>query len=191
MFDFNIVYLYLLIKYFVRYQLKTDNIMKRLYTLLSMLFVVGFLNAQTITHSVVAAAGASHTNTETGYSMSWTLGEPVIGTLVSSDNTIIITQGFQQGPLGIVSINAIEFTSEIMVYPNPATSLVNIKVDGLSSGSLNLEIIDIHGRIRATRQGIMNDDIVTINTDNLNPGFYMLTFFSEGRTVKTVRLVKQ
>lgn len=166
--------------------------MKRLYTLLvSMLFVVGFLNAQTITHSVVASAGANHTNAETGYSMSWTLGEPVIGTLVSGDNTITLHQGFQQGSLGIVSIHSIEFTSEILVYPNPATSFVNIKVDGLSSGSLNLEIVDIHGRLRAMHQGIMSEDIVTINTDNLNPGVYMLRFFSEGRTVKTIRLVKQ
>jgi len=156
-----------------------------------MLFAVSFLNAQTITHSVVASAGANHTNAETGYSVSWTLGEPVIGTLVSNDNTITLHQGFQQGSLLIVSINSVEFTSEIMVYPNPATSYVNIKVDGSSSGSLNLEIIDIHGRLRATRQGITNEDVVTINTDNLNPGVYMLRFFSEDRTVKTISLVKQ
>jgi hypothetical protein len=156
-----------------------------------MLFVIGFSNAQTITHSVVASAGANHTNTEAGYSISWTLGEPVIGSLTSSDNTITLHQGFQQGSLVIVSINDIEFTSDILVYPNPATSFVNIKVDGLSSGSLNLEIIDIHGRLRASYQGFTSEDIVTINTNNLNSGIYMLRFYTEGRTVKTVRLIKE
>ncbi|MDD2564208.1 MAG: T9SS type A sorting domain-containing protein [Salinivirgaceae bacterium] len=167
--------------------------MKRIYTLgVSLLMVATFANAQTISHSVVASAGENYTNSETGISISWTLGEPVIGTLTSDDESIILTQGFQQGMLGgDVYIVTLDFSAEITVYPNPATNFVNIKVDGLINGALKLEVLDIHGRIRAEHNNITNDDLVTIKADHLNSGVYMLRFISGDQTVKTVRLIKE
>ncbi len=158
----------------------------------SFLFAVAMVSAQTISHSVVASAGANHTDETSGISISWTLGEPVIGTLESGDGTIILTQGFQQGSLaGDVIVVPIDFSAEITVYPNPVTNYVNIKVDGLTSGTLKLEILDVHGRLRAQHDNITNEHIVTINADNLNSGVYMLRFLSGEKTVKTVRLMKQ
>jgi hypothetical protein len=167
--------------------------MKKIFTLgISLLFAATMANAQTISHSVVASAGANHTDEASGISISWTLGEPVIGTLESGDGTIILTQGFQQGSLaGDVIVIPIDFSAEITVYPNPATNYVNIKVDGLTSGSLKLEILDVHGRMRAKHENITNEHIVTINADHLNSGVYMLRFMSGEKTVKTVRLMKQ
>ncbi len=169
--------------------------MKKLYNLIVvLLFVIGFANAQTISNSVIASAGTSNTNAETGISMSWTLGEPVIGTLISDDETIILTQGFQQGSLAgdFVSI-PIDFSGDVTVYPNPVSNIINIKVDGLSSGSLNLEVFDAQGRLHSFYRGIVSKhkQNVSVNATLLNPGVYMLRFLSEERVVKTVRLIKQ
>lgn len=167
--------------------------MKRIYTLgISLLMMATFANAQSISHSVVASAGANHTDETTGISISWTLGEPVIGTITSDDESIILTQGFQQGALGgDVIVVPLDFSAEITVYPNPTTNFVNIRVDGLLNGTLKLEILDIHGRLRAQHENITNEDIVTIKADHLNSGVYMLRFLSGEKTVKTVRLMKQ
>lgn len=167
--------------------------MKKILTFgISFLFAGMMLHAQTISHSVVASAGANHTDEATGISISWTLGEPVIGTLVSNDETIILTQGFQQGTLaGDVIVVPIDFSAEITVYPNPTSNFVNIRIDGLMKSSLKMEILDIHGRVRAQHENITNEDIVTIRTEHLNSGVYMLRFLSGDKTVKTVRLMKQ
>lgn len=151
-----------------------------------------FVNAQTISHSVVSTSGANHTNSETGISISWTIGEPVIGTLSPSGHPITITQGFQQGALDAsVFIMPVNFNADISVYPNPTTSYVNIQINGLKDNLLNLEIFDVNGRMMANQNNITGEQIVTINTEEFNPGVYLLRFMSGRNTVKTVRLVKQ
>ncbi len=77
---------------------------------------------------VIASAGGY--NTATGISISWTLGETIIPTFTSSDNTLILTHGFQQQLIVTAVEENLEDLVKVTVYPNPASDNVNIKFDG-------------------------------------------------------------
>jgi len=75
---------------------------------------------------------------------------------------------------------------EISVYPNPAQSLINVKVDSKLMGEF-YTIYDNTGRVVLT--GIINQENTTIELGNLSDGIYM---FSIGGNVKqTYKIIKE
>lgn len=77
--------------------------------------------------------------------------------------------------------------SNIVVYPNPATSNLNVELNSENEGQLNFRIVDMMGRT------ISNESVEnyggslhhTINVSNLAKGIYMLRIESEqGNSVK-------
>jgi hypothetical protein len=78
--------------------------------------------SQNTDQHVIATAGNYAENGD--YKISWTLGETVIST--AGGGNYILTQGFQQSNWDIVDIEEVaDFTHEIRLYPNPASSYVN------------------------------------------------------------------
>lgn len=71
--------------------------MKKYYILLLISFLGLYVSGQSVSSSVIASAGESIE--VGGLSVSWTLGEIAIETLEDNGNTLILTQGFQQGYL--------------------------------------------------------------------------------------------
>ena len=83
--------------------------MKKLFTLiLSLGFLAGVI-AQNVDQFVISGGGNYATDTGSGISLSWTIGETVIATLDNEGNGPILTQGFHQ-PLST-------FTGQIVVVP--------------------------------------------------------------------------
>ncbi|MCB0664007.1 MAG: T9SS type A sorting domain-containing protein, partial [Saprospiraceae bacterium] len=81
--------------------------------------------------------------------------------------------------LDLNASNAIELqklANSVDVFPNPATDVVNVKVNGLegynSSKEINFRIVDTTGKIVQT--GIMNEVINQINISALPNGNYVL-----------------
>ncbi|NOQ26294.1 MAG: T9SS type A sorting domain-containing protein [Bacteroidales bacterium] len=71
--------------------------MKKYYILLLVSFLGLYVSGQSISSYVIGSAGESVE--AGGISVSWTLGELAIETLEDNGNTLILTQGFQQGYL--------------------------------------------------------------------------------------------
>ena len=69
--------------------------MKKLYILVLLSFATLYVAGQSVSSYVIASAGES--NEAGGINISWTLGEIAIETLEENGNTLILTQGFQQG----------------------------------------------------------------------------------------------
>lgn len=83
--------------------------MKRIFTLiLSFSFLAGVI-AQNVDQFVISGGGNYATDSGSGISLSWTIGETVIATLDNEGNGPILTQGFHQ-PLST-------FTGQIVVVP--------------------------------------------------------------------------
>ena len=116
-----------------------------------------------------------------GYSLvslksEFTLGQIAINYLASDD--FILTQGFHQPNLGVISIFEEKMTN-ITVYPNPTIDILNVDLFGFDDSHVQMRLIDLSGKI------IISDFLSTatkkhkIKTDNLKIGSYVLEIIGE------------
>lgn len=94
----------------------------------------------------------------------------------STPNTSI---GAGQLPSGLNTIN----TTNLSIYPNPATNLINING---SENSTKIVITNILGE----KTMEFNSPISSINIESLKPGVYFLTLFNGDKT-STTKLIKK
>tara|TARA_B100001287_G_C22643346_1_gene511294 strand:+ start:560 stop:1123 length:564 start_codon:yes stop_codon:yes gene_type:complete len=130
-----------------------------------------------ISPSVVAGCSASLQ----GYSLvsiksEFTLGQIAINSLASND--FILTQGFHQPNLGVISIFEDKMTN-IFIYPNPTIDILNIDLFGFDDPHVQMQLVDLSGKI------IISDFLSTSNknhqikTNNLKIGSYILEIIGE------------
>jgi hypothetical protein len=93
---------------------------------------------------VIASAGGY--NEAAGISISWTLGETIIPTFQSADNSIILTHGFQQQLIITAIEENLETMVSVTVYPNPASDILNIRFDEPLDEDVRLMIINAQGK---------------------------------------------
>ena len=111
-----------------------------------------------------------------GYSMvslksDFTLGDIAIET-ISSEN-FMLTQGFHQPSLGIIGLN--ESThSKISIYPNPTVDILNLELIEFESAYVQVQILDLSGKIIYSCMVSTNDQKHQINTSILSLGSYVL-----------------
>ncbi|MCF8331907.1 MAG: T9SS type A sorting domain-containing protein [Bacteroidales bacterium] len=75
--------------------------------------------------------------------------------------------------------------SDLSVWPNPASDMINIKIPGKNFSKL--EIISLEGRIlRAV--SVENQNRITLNTKNLPKGLLFFKFDSENKT-RTIKII--
>jgi hypothetical protein len=115
-------------------------------TFLVLLFCIAsnFVVSQQITSQVISSAGTDFNSID--YKLSFTIGEPLTG--LRTSNEIMILEGFQsfiEPPKAIVTSNNQLTQEELLVYPNPTTQFINVK---LNSNELSqLTIVSTHGEI--------------------------------------------
>lgn len=160
----------------------------RTLTLLIALFLYSKANSQTISSDVISSGGGYLTNSYS--SMSITIGEPITETI--SNNGITLTQGFQQSDYNITEIE--ELNSEnikVTIFPNPATDLINLKLEAEYSENLSFEIFDITGNEilkNNLEKGITQKEI---DFSSKPAGVYILKIHNETGTFnKTVKIEK-
>lgn len=122
--------------------------------------------SQVITKSVIGSCG--QTQVSEGNKISWSLGEPVVGTMTAG--------GHQLGNGFLPSLDySVLFTPEkedisfIEIYPNPATEFIKFKSDLLCN--LEITISSTEGK-EILRTVIKSDDMMNITA--LNEGLYLM-----------------
>ncbi|MCB0792095.1 MAG: hemagglutinin protein [Flavobacteriales bacterium] len=98
--------------------------MIRLLPSLALLISAGILNAQSLSPTVIAAAGGS--GTTGGVTLDWTVGEVAVATLDNGTN--ILTQGFHQADPVKIKLNVRN------LLQGPYSSVSGLMNDGLRSG---------------------------------------------------------
>jgi len=91
------------------------------------------------------------------------------------------------------AMRQMEEVVSVNVYPNPSGGeLVNLSMNGLQRGQLQVRLIDASGRSLCARTYTVEDSINTVLTfdEKLSAGFYMIEMTNAG-IVKTERLVVQ
>jgi len=106
-------------------------------------------------------------------------------TLAFTHNTIF-TDIFKQTS-GIGSEQVIQ---DFQVYPNPATSRLNISGTGIGSGQVSVSIRMITGALMLTEQFPAGLGNLAVDINGFSPGFYILTIRS-GQEIRNWRIVKE
>ncbi len=135
---------------------------------------------------VIASCGG--TETATGYTVDWTLGEPVIETISGSNNTL--TQGMHQSNLVVTSLRDLTYPGlEIHVYPNPAGDFLTIEIIRQGNGVLFYKLSDFTGRRLAQEE--MQNQNEKIDMRNFSEGIYLIHILnSQHEPVKVYKIIK-
>ena len=152
--------------------------MKKTITLVIVFFFLFNCNAQSIAPSVINTSGGSF---QAGYyQLEWSVGELVlVGQMNSSNNSLVITNGFIQPFIQYPAknnTNNIFANDEIKIFPNPASSYVEINLFTKQKGKITLSFYDGSGRkILATTVGYYGVGLIKkIPVSHLPNEVYML-----------------
>jgi hypothetical protein len=81
---------------------------------------------------------------------------------------------------------------ELRIFPNPATNYINVKSNMVQNDHVSLEIIDITGKIKSSKQIYLNNNLnVTLYFDDeITSGIYFLRVKTDSRTITQQFIVK-
>lgn len=163
--------------------------MKRRILMLAMILCAYSVVAQQINQEVIATAGGFNTSSDKSVSISWTLGETIIPTLVSSDGSLILTHGFQQR-LTVSSVEEnFEDPVDVTVFPNPAGESINIQFKSAIDKEILISLLDAQGKLVRTDQIEVTALIKQMNLQDLPAGVYYLRL-TKGKLVNVYKVVK-
>jgi hypothetical protein len=86
-----------------------------------------------------------------------------------------------------VSSNEVISSSDVSVFPNPASDVLNVTVN--LDEVANVELVDLTGKVVAT-QTVSNQGTATFNTANLSSGLYIVSIQTANGVVTQKVLVK-
>jgi hypothetical protein len=131
----------------------------------------------------------------------WHLADPVSQKEIDRNNAVYEIQGNRNpfidhpeyvsyiwgGPVGVEDK---EFVSNLRVYPVPAVDFCIIEHNGyFSTYDFSIELRDITGREYEVDYSVSGDQI-KVNSQKLNPGFYFITIYQDGKKPAFARIVK-
>ena len=122
--------------------------MKKTITLVIVFFFIINCNSQSVAPSVINTSGGSF---QAGYyQLEWSIGElALVGEMTSSNNSLVITNGFIQPFVQFPAANNTNNlfgNDEIKIFPNPASSYVEINFFTKQRGRIMLSFYDGSGR---------------------------------------------
>lgn len=161
--------------------------MKRVLIIIAAGFSFG-LSAQTADQYVIGSIGGSFANAN--IDVNYTAGEAVIQT--QSTAQVILTQGFHQPDMGSLGVNEIAEIGTLLLYPNPTTSMLNVKMNDVGhGGNAELEVFDLNGqRVYSETIYTTGSGAVQLNVEALPPGHYQLRVLSSDGFVSRAKFVK-
>jgi len=151
-----------------------------------LLITIRIVTAQSIDKQVIASGGETINNAN--HSLTFTIGEPVIGKI---QNSAIINQGFLAGAASgsTLAVDEQLLSTAIKVYPNPVADNLSIDLNGVS-GNAKVTIYSSTGQLLKTEK--LNTQNNTININHLQNGLYLVNLhFSDYKTVKTFKIIKK
>jgi hypothetical protein len=157
--------------------------MKQILLTTIILFAAILAPGQQVIAPTGSAGGAS------GIQVHWTLAEPVTKTISNTENTL--TQGFHQTRLVITAIDDLIIENvNVSAFPNPATAILNIKIEQAGNHVYSYRIESLDGRCVVQNPAFSGNG--QINVENLTTGVYILSVLPDNRAwIKTFKIVKQ
>lgn len=134
---------------------------------------------------VISTSGKHHESADK--SISWTLGEMVTETFSAGEN--ILTQGFHQSKLTVVSMNDMDLPGyTITAYPSPAKSYVTLSVEAEKYENMVYRLYDLNGKL--ITQGSIDAKNTSISFSGLKPAVYFLRVIDDQKNVRSIKIIK-
>ncbi len=91
-----------------------------------------------------------------------------------------------------IGISENENVKSFNVYPNPTKDKINLDINLKSSSLLNINILDIQGKIIKSSESLMNigDNKVTFDLSDVQKGIYFIKLFSDGSSVTQKMIIE-
>lgn len=140
--------------------------------------------SQTVSPELVSSAGDSFNNTS--YQLDWSIGECVTAT--HSAGAYVITQGFHQNTYIITSVEDLRADIEMLVYPNPTSDFINLKVESSKVESLQFTITDLSGKV--LQNGKFANQTEQIYFSSYAVGTYLITISQNNQILKSFQIIK-
>lgn len=150
--------------------------------LLFMLFCLPKLMAQQAT---VASGGNA---AGTGGTVNYSIGQVANKTQAGTTGTII--QGVQQ-PFEIFTLSGNNFTAitlKALVYPNPVTSSLQLKIAGSGLENVSFQLFDLKGKL--LEEGKIISEVTTLSLESWPKAVYLLRVMSANTELKTFKIIK-
>jgi hypothetical protein len=156
-------------------------------SILSAIFLFGLGISLVKAQSTISASG--NNGSGSGGTVSYTVGQVVYSTINGSNGQI--TQGVQQ-PYEISVVTGVEeakdITLEFIVYPNPATDYIKLKIKNFELENLSYQLYDISGAQLKT--DIINSNENTISMQDIRASTYFLKVLQGRKEIKTFKIIK-
>jgi hypothetical protein len=153
-----------------------------------MTLVGGLLLATQLMYAQQSIPATGGDATGSGGSSSYTVGQLVYTTTTGSGSVI---QGIQQSielftlsnpQLSTVNLSAV-------IYPNPTSDYVMLKISDTALYNLSYHLIDINGK--AISNGSLTNGDTQINMQQLAVGMYILKVSQNSQELKTFKIIKK
>lgn len=137
------------------------------------------------------SAGADGSN-ENG-SVSFSVGQVVYQSRETADGSYSLTQGVQQPytissmplPDGLQELAGIQLTA----YPNPATDVLNLSIEGIDCKGMTFAISDVKARMQM--KGDITSEYTQIDVAQLLAGVYFVEVKKNNQIVRAFKVVKR
>lgn len=151
-----------------------------------LLFLSGFCFSQLNAQSGVSSAGGDSSG-ETG-SVSFSIG--LVDYISISNENGSVDQGLQH-PYEIFPVTVSEIIGSdlsLIVYPNPTSGIVNLRVEETDLEKLKFRIYHQNGNLIMVKA--ISGPTTSINLDPLSPGVYVLVVSRGDQPLKEYKIVK-
>lgn len=155
--------------------------------LLALLLVCPVFSQQIIANRCMEVIGVFGLSAEKlGKKFDATLGESVISTFGTADQSTIITQGFHQPEcaMTIVQISDIQSDMNIQVFPNPVLSQLFVRYEHPLKQVLKSRIFAVSGQLVSDWSDTVNS--VPVDCSSLSAGWYIIELLDPQTGAKTV-----
>lgn len=151
-------------------------------------FFTAFLLAAFVARAQEATTASGGDASGSGGSTSYSVGQVVyIATAGSTGGEI---QGVQQ-PYEIMAtgISDPAYAVTLAAFPNPATGLLNLKVDNFSDQNLFYSLFDIQGKLLESKA--ISSQQTQLDLGNLAAAEYLLTVAQNNKTIRSFKIIKK
>jgi len=158
--------------------------MKKLLLLL-FIGIVGMGNAQTIENVTFSSAASSDDSFQP------VMGTPYGASLSGAGGSLEVSASYGESNYEESSLSAEELSiqSNIRVFPNPTTYMVNVDLSQLTQGDYQLYLVDLQGKV--IYQQTTTEKSIELDMRNYSTGSYVLKVQTKGtQQIDTFQIIK-
>ena len=156
------------------------KLMKKLTVFTSIFLLTTVLSAQ----EVISTQGDSYSNINN--TLDFTIGETVIANV--TDGTNELTQGFHQSFLVITSLEDLDVSFSVNIFPNPTSEIINLNIEKYEG--ITFHLFDVAGKL--LKEALVTEAKTTVTISNHPKGIYLLTLTQQdNKKIKTYKIIKK